>query len=43
MVCGAWPRATGIVGAMSYAVQTGVFDGPFDLLLHLILRDEVDL
>ncbi len=28
---------------MSYAVQTGDFDGPFDLLLHLILRDEVDL
>ena len=28
---------------MSYAVQTDVFEGPFDLLLHLILRDEVDL
>jgi len=28
---------------VSYAVHTGVFDGPFDLLLHLILRDEVDL
>jgi len=28
---------------VSYAVQTGDFDGPFDLLLHLILRDEVDL
>ncbi len=28
---------------MSYEVQTGAFDGPFDLLLHLILRDEVDL
>lgn len=28
---------------MSVAVQTPVFDGPFDLLLHLILRDEVDL
>jgi segregation and condensation protein A len=24
-------------------VQTPVYDGPFDLLLHLILRDEVDL
>lgn len=28
---------------VSYAVQTEVFEGPFDLLLHLILRDEVDL
>jgi segregation and condensation protein A len=26
-----------------YAVQTDVFEGPFDLLLHLILREEVDL
>ena len=24
-------------------VQTDVFQGPFDLLLHLILRDQVDL
>ena len=28
---------------VSYAVETDVFEGPFDLLLHLILRDEVDL
>lgn len=28
---------------MSYEVQTGVFEGPFELLLHLIVRDEVDL
>jgi segregation and condensation protein A len=28
---------------MSFAVQTPVYDGPLDLLLHLILRDEVDL
>lgn len=28
---------------MAYEVQTEVFDGPFDLLLHLILRDQVDL
>ena len=28
---------------MPYAVQTPVYDGPFDLLLHLILRQEVDL
>ncbi|HEX9466883.1 MAG TPA: ScpA family protein [Acidimicrobiia bacterium] len=28
---------------MSYAVRTSVFEGPFDLLLHLILRQEVEL
>lgn len=28
---------------MSYAVDTPVFQGPFDLLLHLILREQVDL
>jgi len=28
---------------MSYEVQTPVFEGPFDLLLHLILKEEVDL
>jgi segregation and condensation protein A len=28
---------------MTYQVQTPVFDGPFDLLLHLILREQVDL
>ncbi|MCP5028109.1 MAG: segregation/condensation protein A [Actinomycetia bacterium] len=28
---------------MGYQVQTEVFEGPFDLLLHLILKDEVDL
>lgn len=28
---------------MPYEVHTPVFDGPFDLLLHLITRDEVDL
>ena len=28
---------------MAYEVQTRVFEGPFDLLLHLILREEVDL
>jgi segregation and condensation protein A len=26
-----------------YDVSTAVFDGPFDLLLHLITRDEVDI
>jgi segregation and condensation protein A len=28
---------------MPYEVQTTVFEGPFDLLLHLITREEVDL
>ncbi len=28
---------------MAYKVQTSAFEGPFDLLLHLIVRDEVDL
>ena len=32
-----------MLGAMSVEVQTPVFEGPFDLLLHLIIRDEVDL
>ena len=29
--------------AMAYEVATPVFEGPFDLLLHLILREQVDL
>lgn len=28
---------------MAFQVQTETFQGPFDLLLHLILKDEVDL
>ncbi len=28
---------------MSFQVQTDVFEGPFDLLLHLILAEDVDL
>jgi len=32
-----------MIGPVSYQVQTPVFDGPFDLLLHLIVRDQVDL
>lgn len=28
---------------MPYSVQTPVFEGPFDLLLHLILRKQVDV
>ena len=28
---------------MAYEVQTEVFEGPFDLLLHLILKEQVDI
>ena len=28
---------------MPYEVKTPVFEGPFDLLLHLIMREQVDL
>ncbi|MBI2710197.1 MAG: segregation/condensation protein A [Actinobacteria bacterium] len=28
---------------MAYEVSTAVYEGPFDLLLHLILREQVDL
>jgi segregation and condensation protein A len=31
------------MAGMPYEVQTAVFEGPFDLLLHLILREQVDL
>jgi segregation and condensation protein A len=31
------------IASMAYEVQTPVFEGPFDLLLHLILREQVDL
>src|SRR5688500_6504388 len=31
------------IGAMSYEVTTPVYEGPFDLLLHLILREQVEL
>ena len=31
------------VAPMAYEVTTPVFEGPFDLLLHLILREQVDL
>ncbi|MDQ4132223.1 MAG: segregation/condensation protein A [Actinomycetota bacterium] len=33
----------GNLRAMAYAVTTPVFEGPFDLLLHLITREEVDI
>lgn len=36
------PEAVGLT-LVPYEVQTEVFEGPFDLLLHLILREEVEL
>jgi segregation and condensation protein A len=33
----------GRLAAVPYEVSTPVFEGPFDLLLHLILKEEVDL
>ena len=35
--------APGTLAPMPYAVVTPVFEGPFDLLLHLILKQEVEL
>jgi segregation and condensation protein A len=35
--------ATNYTHVMPYEVQTAVFEGPFDLLLHLIMREQVDL
>ncbi len=43
------PRSTGdatgagIIGAVPYEVQTPVYEGPFDLLLHLVLSSQVDV
>lgn len=41
--CAGGSPAPSIVDPMPYEVQTPVFEGPFDLLLHLILREQVDL
>jgi segregation and condensation protein A len=37
------PQACDYHLKMPYEVQTPVFEGPFDLLLHLILQEQVDL
>src|SRR5947209_7547472 len=34
---------TNYTAVMPYEVQTPVFEGPFDLLLHLIMREQVDV
>ena len=36
-------RPANYAWGMAYEVQTPLFEGPFDLLLHLILREELDL
>ena len=36
-------RSEGAFFIVPYEVSTPVFEGPFDLLLHLILKEEVDL
>jgi segregation and condensation protein A len=41
--CAPARREPSSVHKVSYEVETPVFAGPFDLLLHLILQDEVDL
>jgi segregation and condensation protein A len=43
MVCLGAPGARSYGGRVPYTVSTPVFEGPFDLLLHLITRDQVDL
>lgn len=40
---GAPPDTTTADRTGAYEVHTPVYEGPFDLLLHLILRDQVDL
>jgi segregation and condensation protein A len=37
------PRPGQYISCVPYAVTTPVFQGPFDLLLHLILQEQVDL
>ena len=43
MVCADPPAAAGNLGRVPYEVSTPVFEGPFDLLLHLITKQQVDL
>ncbi len=43
MVCAGRRVPPCILGPVAYEVRTAVFEGPFDLLLHLITREQVDL
>lgn len=40
---GPWNPGPISVGSMAVEVSTPVFEGPFDLLLHLILKEQVDI
>jgi segregation and condensation protein A len=37
------PQVEPLAGRAAYEVQTPVYEGPFDLLLHLILREQVEI
>ena len=37
------PTPTDRLGKVGYQVNTPVFEGPFDLLLHLVTREQVDI
>jgi segregation and condensation protein A len=41
--CANWGCHFGIVGGMPFAVSTPVFEGPVDLLLHLVSTHELDV
>ena len=43
MVCPGSEGPVGNIGGVPYTVSTPVFEGPFDLLLHLVTRQQVDL
>jgi segregation and condensation protein A len=43
VIAGVREVAGSSVSGMAYEVSTEVFEGPFDLLLHLILREQVDI
>ena len=42
-ICAVSGSAPGNLARVAYEVRTPVFEGPFDLLLHLIVRDQVDV
>ncbi|CAN5607054.1 segregation/condensation protein A [soil metagenome] len=42
-VCATGGTGPNSLGPVTWEVSTPVFEGPFDLLLHLILREQVDL
>jgi segregation and condensation protein A len=42
-ICAVPAGVPGNLTGVAYEVRTPVFEGPFDLLLHLIVRDQVDV